>query len=530
MSSTSGQLSERTVTRRLTRRYTLALATIVVLAVLGQIVVQLSLAEQSSDARVINIAALQNTLSERMCKAALAIIVGTEEDARGPYVRELRDDVAQWQSTQIALQRGDPALGLPGQNSPQVDHLFAQIAPSFNTMLDGATQILITIDNAPPVQLPTTPALIPALVPQVQRILSAEPDFVVGMNVIIAQYQREAEGRVARLQIVEWGLLAVVLLDVILIALLVLRPATRSVGRSIADLVRAQERERELAALKDQFIIDANHELRTPIMALYNNLEVMDALSQRGTSDQRERVLRRALASGDAVIRLLTRVLDTAALEGKAPRLEPQPLALASMVHSVLETFDPREIGEASLQTGSSESRPVTVHIEPELRVQADEGRLRQVLTNLVGNALKYSAPGTPIGISAFPHASAEGGGRRRGRGRQSDATSGAEQIQISVRDHGLGVPPREIPKLFNRFVRLERDIAGTVRGTGVGLYMCRVLVEAMGGRIWVESSGVPGEGSTFSFTLPEAPAEMIGEAASPASASVTAPALRPAP
>ena len=65
--------------------------------------------------------------------------------------------------------------------------------------------------------------------------------------------------------------------------------------------------------------------------------------------------------------------------------------------------------------------------------------------------------------------------------------------MQVSVRDHSLGVPPRDISKLFNRFVRLERDIAGSVRGTGVGLYMCRVLIEAMRGRIWVESTGVPG-------------------------------------
>jgi signal transduction histidine kinase len=71
-------------------------------------------------------------------------------------------------------------------------------------------------------------------------------------------------------------------------------------------------------------------------------------------------------------------------------------------------------------------------------------------------------------------------------------------------------VPPSDIPKLFNRFVRLERDIAGSVRGTGVGLYMCRVLVDAMGGRIWVDSSGVLGEGSTFSFVLPAATPEVV--------------------
>ena len=75
--------------------------------------------------------------------------------------------------------------------------------------------------------------------------------------------------------------------------------------------------------------------------------------------------------------------------------------------------------------------------------------------------------------------------------------------VQVSIQDQGLGVPPAEAQQLFQRFVRLRRDIAGPVRGTGVGLYVTRSLVEAMGGRIWVESAGVPGEGSTFHFTLP---------------------------
>ncbi len=77
-------------------------------------------------------------------------------------------------------------------------------------------------------------------------------------------------------------------------------------------------------------------------------------------------------------------------------------------------------------------------------------------------------------------------------------------------------MPPRDVHKLFNRFVRLERDIAGPVRGTGVGLYMCRVLIEAMGGRIWVDSAGIPGEGSTFSFLLPAASREPAADAVAP--------------
>ncbi len=119
-------------------------------------------------------------------------------------------------------------------------------------------------------------------------------------------------------------------------------------------------------------------------------------------------------------------------------------------------------------------------------------------MLNLMSNALKYSGPGAPIEITArveqpvvVPH------GWRR-------ATIAAPRlVEVSVRDYGFGIPPDQAILLFQRFVRLERDIASAVVGTGLGLALCRSHVEAMGGHIWVESTGVPGEGSTFTFTLP---------------------------
>jgi signal transduction histidine kinase len=294
----------------------------------------------------------------------------------------------------------------------------------------------------------------------------------------------------------------------------------RSARASIDTVGQAFERERELTALKDQFIIDANHELRTPIMALYNNLELLNAVGERGEPERRARLVQRALASGDTVLRLLRNVLDTAALESRAPRIEPKAAPLATAVRAVLETFDPREIGEPALDSGKYQAREVMLDIPADLIVWADEARLRQVLINLISNALKYSEPGTPISITAstvnelYPGHSRE----QRGLRHRGDAT----MARLSMRDQGLGVPRGDVPKLFNRFVRLERDIAGPVRGTGVGLYLCRVLVEAMGGRIGVESSGVPGEGSVFSFTLPLASAEALSQLANAAGEMAT--------
>lgn len=508
MATKPAAMEQRTVTRRLTSRYVLALAAIAVLAVLGQLVVQVALAQQADDARVISLAALQRTLSQQMSKAALAIMVTSDAQVRSTYISELRSVLDQWQHTHLALQNGDASLGLPGHNSPEVTALFARIEPSFSRMLDAATLLLVTLDSMPPVPLPSSPSLPTLVAPYVHTMLLAEPSFSSGMDDIVAEYQREAEQRVFRLQAIEWALLGVSLAVVVVLGAAVFRPVTRQVGKSVADLVQAQEREHELATLKDQFIIDVNHELRTPIMALYNYLEVLDSLGKRGNQELRAQILQRALTSGDAVLRLVTNILDTSTLEGQVPHLDLQPVVVAPIVREVLQTFDPREIGEPDGSLGEQEARPVSMHIPSELMVWADEGRLRQILVNLFANALKYSAPGMPIEVTASipPSSPSALAHQRWARGAKTSQTPGVEQVQFNVRDRGLGVPPDDIPKLFNRFVRLERDIAGPTRGTGVGLYMCRVLVEAMGGRIWVESSGVSGEGSTFSFTLPTVP------------------------
>lgn len=122
--------------------------------------------------------------------------------------------------------------------------------------------------------------------------------------------------------------------------------------------------------------------------------------------------------------------------------------------------------------------------IPPSLAVQADPARLRQVLLNVSVNALKYSPPGSPIIFSARP------------------IRDPVPSVVMSVIDKGNGIAPRDQDRLFQRFIRLERDLNSTIRGSGLGLYISRRLVEAMGGKIWVDSSGIPGEGSSFNIQL----------------------------
>jgi signal transduction histidine kinase len=127
------------------------------------------------------------------------------------------------------------------------------------------------------------------------------------------------------------------------------------------------------------------------------------------------------------------------------------------------------------------ENRRVELDIADDIVVEADELRLRQIILNLVSNAVKYSKPGSPLEISA---------------------TVEKRAATLRIRDYGRGVPPADQSRLFERFVRLERDMNSPVRGAGLGLAISKQLVEAMGGRIWVESSGEEGKGSVFAFSL----------------------------
>jgi signal transduction histidine kinase len=169
---------------------------------------------------------------------------------------------------------------------------------------------------------------------------------------------------------------------------------------------------------------------------------------------------------------------------------------VASLIENVLTHF-------AASTNLRDVSRDVTLQVAPKLHAWADKENSTKVIEHLITNAVKFSPPGAPIAITAQEVYA----GRRRVFARMAhDENAQPDFVQINVRDQGLGIPRADIPKLFNRFVRLERDITGSVRGMGVGLYQCRLLVEAMGGQIWVESQGIEGYGSTFSFTLPAAP------------------------
>jgi signal transduction histidine kinase len=230
----------------------------------------------------------------------------------------------------------------------------------------------------------------------------------------------------------------------------------------------ALDRLREFDRLKDEFIAIVSHELRTPLTSVYG---AAVTLRQQALDDeQRDALLDIVSTEAARLARLLDDVLWVSRLDsGRAKafitRVEPLPLA--------------RNVVEAT-RTHLPPALSVELRHDPALpAVAADPDKLRQVLVNLVENAVKYSGEGR---IEVGLH-------RRNGK------------MRFSVRDQGPGIPPNQRERIFDKFYRLDPNMTLGVGGTGLGLYICRELVEAMEGQIWVDS--VPGEGTTFSFELP---------------------------
>ncbi len=255
----------------------------------------------------------------------------------------------------------------------------------------------------------------------------------------------------------------------------------------------AEERKRQLATAyneemrlhraKHQFVRNVNHELKTPLTALSACLELLQQQNEILDAETRAAFLQNAASSCEDLQLLVNNILECLQVsDSQAGAIQSQETSLTRAIQEVVTQADPRWhlVGRTHLE------------VAEDLRALAHLPYLRQLLRNLLSNAVKYAPGQQPIVISAR---------------RTSNPTTLRPEICISVKDYGPGIPKEEAHLLFGQFVRLERDSLGEVRGSGLGLYISKHLVEAMSGRIWLESSGVPGEGSCFSFTLPAAPA-----------------------
>jgi PAS domain S-box-containing protein len=227
---------------------------------------------------------------------------------------------------------------------------------------------------------------------------------------------------------------------------------------------------KKLDQLKDDFIGLVSHELRSPMTVITGAINTVLTEGAYLSEEETRQLLKDAALESELLSHLLANLLELSRVQAARLVLHTEAIDIKKVVQDAIE--------EIKRQTSAHQ---FVVKLPRKLpSVYADPLRLERILYNLLENAVKYSPQGGEIQVSARPQ---------------------KEHLVIAVSDQGIGISPADQAKLFAPFQRLEEFRPSGVRGAGLGLLVCRRLVEAHGGQIWVKSK--PGQGSTFFFTLP---------------------------
>ena len=253
---------------------------------------------------------------------------------------------------------------------------------------------------------------------------------------------------------------------------------------TLRDIARELEEEGEQA----DFISTASHEMRTPVASIEGYLGL--ALNPKtATIDERARkYLEEAHASSKHLGRLFKDLLDVTKLDDKKIRVQLTPVEMASTVRSIANGQVPMMSEKGIHYTfgaNAARSDNATRVVNQEVYASVDIDFLREIVNNLVENAIKYTASGGGIWVNV----------------RGDD-----DRVLINVTDTGIGISPDDLKHVFQKFYRADNSQTRTVGGNGLGLYLVKQRVEAMGGKVWAESSF--GEGSTFYLSFPRITAE----------------------
>jgi len=234
---------------------------------------------------------------------------------------------------------------------------------------------------------------------------------------------------------------------------------------------RDMTEERGLREFQTEFVATISHELRTPLAAVYGAAMTIQQRGDALDDEARSRLLGVVYDEAGRLSRIINDVLW-------ASRLESGRLEFA------IERCRPETIAESVVEAANAHLPPgISLELQAHAtlpRIAIDADRVRQVLTNVLENAVKYSPNGGLVQVKIEPNGSF---------------------VRFAVADHGLGIPQSELPRIFEKFYRLDPNQTRGVGGTGLGLYIARELVQRMNGRIWAESS--EGKGSTFFVELP---------------------------
>jgi two-component system NtrC family sensor kinase len=247
--------------------------------------------------------------------------------------------------------------------------------------------------------------------------------------------------------------------------------ATLNIMEDLQETTKKLER---LSQIKTAFLNVTSHELRTPMSAIKGYIQMILKGNLGTINDEQKNSLNVILRNANRLDRLIQDILDISRLESGTMKFIPEKIDVEKMVKEIAETMQ-----------ASADLKRIKINAETEIDIPEltiDKDRITQVAVNLLNNAIKFSPDGSIINIKARKE---------------------KEDVLFEIQDYGRGIPKEHHKKIFETFYQVDSSSDTKFGGAGLGLAICYGIVFAHGGRIWVESTGIPGEGSTFWFTLP---------------------------
>jgi signal transduction histidine kinase len=240
--------------------------------------------------------------------------------------------------------------------------------------------------------------------------------------------------------------------------------------------------EKELELLREEFVQMLTHDIKNPLGGIISTLEITLDRSLGEINPDQEKFLANAMEAGHKIIRMLNDLLDGYKSDSTGIEITVGDMDMAEVTKQNLRVLE-----------SQARERNITLEVDPSegsFRIRGDAEKLGRVIANLLSNALKFSPSGSTIMVSL----------RQKGEPPRPNSKA-LRCLEVRVIDQGEGVSSEDQRKIFDKFYQVEARKAGKRSGTGLGLTLCKNIVEAHGGQIWVESER--GKGSTFAFTLP---------------------------